>query len=70
MTKLMSGEKRVRRIRVRGGNFKFRAIRLCEGNYNWGSEGIAKKSKIVEVVYHPSNNELVRTKTLTKGAIV
>ncbi len=31
MTKLFSGLKRVRRIRVRGGNFKFRALRLHEG---------------------------------------
>ncbi|CAK86159.1 unnamed protein product (macronuclear) [Paramecium tetraurelia] len=70
MTKLVSGEKRVRRLRVRGGNFKFRALRLSEGNFSWASEGVAKKAKIVEVVYHPSNNELVRTKTLTRGAIV
>ncbi|CAK76241.1 unnamed protein product (macronuclear) [Paramecium tetraurelia] len=70
MTKLISGEKRVRRIRVRGGNFKFRALRLSEGNFSWGSQGVAKKAKIVEVVYHPSNNELVRTKTLTRGVIV
>ncbi|CAD8055388.1 unnamed protein product [Paramecium primaurelia] len=70
MTKLISGEKRVRRIRVRGGNFKFRALRLSEGNFSWASQGVAKKAKIVEVVYHPSNNELVRTKTLTRGVIV
>ncbi|CAK90640.1 unnamed protein product (macronuclear) [Paramecium tetraurelia] len=70
MTKLVSGEKRVRRLRVRGGNFKFRALRLSEGNFSWGSQGVAKKAKIVEVVYHPSNNELVRTKTLTRGVIV
>ncbi|CAD8051184.1 unnamed protein product [Paramecium sonneborni] len=70
MTKLVSGEKRVRRLRVRGGNFKFRALRLSEGNFSWGSQGVAKKAKIVEVVYHPSNNELVRTKTLTRGGIV
>jgi small subunit ribosomal protein S8e len=31
MTKLVSGEKRVRRIRVRGGNVKHRALRLSEG---------------------------------------
>ncbi|CAK62367.1 unnamed protein product (macronuclear) [Paramecium tetraurelia] len=70
MTKLVSGEKRVRRIRVRGGNLKFRALRLSDGNISWGSQGVAKKAKIVEVVYHPSNNELVRTKTLTRGVIV
>ena len=28
----------VRRVRVRGGNFKFRALRLDTGNFSWGSE--------------------------------
>lgn len=28
----------VRRVRVRGGNYKFRALRLDHGNYSWGSE--------------------------------
>jgi small subunit ribosomal protein S8e len=64
------GEKRVRRIRVRGGNYKFRALRINEGNINWASEGIAKKTKVLDVVYNASNNELVRTKTLVKNCIV
>jgi small subunit ribosomal protein S8e len=34
------GEKRVRHIRVRGGNSKFRALRLQEGNFNFASEGV------------------------------
>jgi len=29
------GKKLIRRIRVRGGNFKFRALRLDTGNYFW-----------------------------------
>jgi hypothetical protein len=37
MTKL--GEKRVHLVRSRGGNTKFRAIRLNEGNFSWGSCG-------------------------------
>ena len=64
------GDKRVRPLRVRGGNMKFRALRLNEGNFNWASEGIAKKTKIVDVIYNASNNELVRTKTLVKNCIV
>ena len=28
---------RVRSVRVRGGNRKFRALRLNEGNFSWGS---------------------------------
>lgn len=36
MTKL--GPKRVRPVRCRGGNVKFRAFRLDSGSYSWGSE--------------------------------
>ena len=64
------GEKRIRKLRVKGGNFKFRALRLNTGNFNWASEGIAIQSKILNVVYNASNNELVRTNTLVKNTIV
>ncbi|KAF2277683.1 ribosomal protein S8e [Westerdykella ornata] len=64
------GPKRIHLVRTRGGNRKFRALRLDSGNYSWGSEGIAKKTRVIAVVYHPSNNELVRTNTLTKSAVV
>jgi small subunit ribosomal protein S8e len=70
MTKLVPGQRRVRRIRVRGGNVKWRALRLDSGNFAWGSEGIARKSRILDVVYNASNNELVRTKTLVKNCVV
>lgn len=32
--------------------------------------GVAHKSRIIDVVYNATNNELVRTKTLTKNTIV
>ncbi|ORY86786.1 ribosomal protein, small subunit [Protomyces lactucae-debilis] len=64
------GPKRVHEVRVRGGNRKFRALRLDSGNFSWGSEAISRKCRIIQVVYHPSNNELVRTNSLTKSAIV
>lgn len=60
----------VRRVRVRGGNFKFRALRLDHGNFAWGSEAVARKTRILDVVYNASNNELVRTQTLVKSAVV
>jgi ribosomal protein eS8 len=69
MTKL-SSNKTVRRVRVRGGNFKFRALRLDTGNYSWGSEAVTRKVRILDVVYNSSNNELVRTQTLVKNAVV
>ncbi len=66
----LSDKPRVRPIRVRGGNYKFRALRLKEGNFNWASEAVTKKARILDVVYNASNNELVRTKTLVKNCIV
>lgn len=68
MTKL--GHPRVRPLRCRGGNYKFRALRIDTGNFSWGSEAIAKKTKILDVVYNATNNELVRTKTIVKNAVV
>merc|ERR1711871_1494488 len=68
MTKL--GAKRVRVVRGRGGNMKYRALRLDSGTYAWGSENCAKKVRILDVVYNATSNELVRTKTLLKNTIV
>jgi len=64
------GPQRIHTVRTRGGNKKYRALRLDSGNFSWGSEGIARKTRIIDVVYNASNNELVRTKTLTKSTIV
>lgn len=64
------GPKRIHDMRVRGGNIKPRALRLDSGNFAWGSENITAKSRILGVVYNASNNELVRTNTLVKSAII
>nr|XP_029121515.1 40S ribosomal protein S8 isoform X2 [Elaeis guineensis] len=66
----LSSNKTVRRVRVRGGNVKWRALRLDTGNYSWGSEAVTRKTRVLDVVYNASNNELVRTQTLVKSAIV
>lgn len=68
MTKI--GEKKVTPIRCRGGNLKFRALRLDAGNFSWGTEVCTRKVRVLDVTYNASNNELLRTKTLVKGAIV
>jgi len=68
MTKL--GAKDVHSVRTRGGNRKFRAMRLETGNFSWGSEVCTRKTRILDVVYNAVSNELVRTKTLVKNAIV
>merc|ERR1712224_163828 len=64
------GHKRVRSVRVRGGNLKYRALRLDAGNFSWASESITRKVRILNVVYNSTNNELVRTNTLVKSGIV
>ncbi|CAK0830194.1 unnamed protein product [Prorocentrum cordatum] len=64
------GSKRVRPVRGRGGNMKYRALRLDSGNFAWGTENSTKKVRVLDVVYNASSNELVRTKTLVKNAIV
>jgi small subunit ribosomal protein S8e len=68
MTKI--GDKNIHVVRCRGGNLKFRALRLESGNFSWGSETCTRKVRVLDVTYNASNNELVRTKTLVKGAIV
>lgn len=64
------GPKRIHLVRCRGGNIKHRAMRLETGSFSWGSEAVSRKTRILDVVYNASNNELVRTKTLVKSAIV
>eukprot|EP00034_Subulatomonas_tetraspora_P000812 GABW01001082.1.p1 GENE.GABW01001082.1~~GABW01001082.1.p1 ORF type:complete len:63 (-),score=36.86 GABW01001082.1:3-191(-) len=59
MTKL--APTRIHTVRTRGGNTKYRALRLDAGNFAWGTEGVARKVRILDVVYNASNNELVRT---------
>merc|ERR1711915_349250 len=68
MTKL--GPKRIHTVRTMGGNKKYRALRLDHGNFSWGSESVTRKTRIIDVIYNSSNNELVRTKTLVKSCIV
>jgi len=56
--------------RTRGGNTKYRALRLEAGNFSWGSEAVTRKTRILGVVYNASNNEFVRTNTLVKNSII
>ncbi|KAK0225950.1 ribosomal protein S8e/ribosomal biogenesis NSA2 [Armillaria fumosa] len=64
------GAKRIHTVRVRGGNLKYRALRLDGGNFAWASEQVTRKTRIIGVTYNASNNELVRTNTLVKSAII
>ncbi|XP_002738428.1 small ribosomal subunit protein eS8-like [Saccoglossus kowalevskii] len=64
------GPRRIHLVRARGGNMKYRALRVDQGNFSWGSESTTRKTRIIDVVYNASNNELVRTKTVVKNCIV
>ena len=60
----------MRPVRGRGNNLKWRALRIDAGNFSWGSEAITRKTRVLDVVYNATNNELVRTKTIVKNCIV
>jgi len=64
------GAKRVRPVRGRGAKYKFRALRIDTGIFSWGSEVVTRKTRVLDVVYNATNNELVRTKTIVKNCIV
>ena len=55
-------------MRCRGGNIKFRALRLSDGNFSWGSENVTRKARIVDVDTRRTMNWL-RTKTLVKSVV-
>ena len=44
----LSANTAVRKVRCRGGNQKFRALRLDAGNFSWGSEvrGVMRYARI------------------------
>ena len=44
------GAKRIHSVRTRGGNTKYRALRLDSGNFAWGSESVTQKTRIIGVV--------------------
>lgn len=68
MTRL--GARKVTTVRVRGGATKYRALRLDHGNFAWGTEHTTRKTRLLVVSYNAVSNELVRTNTLVKGAVV
>merc|ERR1712196_180940 len=59
----------LRPIRVRGGNIKYRALRLVYGNFAWCSEAIARKTRILNAyaTERMKRETLVETKALVKG---
>ena len=64
------GEKCVHPVRVRGGNIKMRALRLDHGTFAWPSENCTRKTRILNVTFHATSNDFVRTNTLARGSVV
>merc|ERR1719343_1020391 len=66
----LAADKFVKKIRVRGGNFKYRALKLNQGNFVWKSQNMSKSVRIQQVMYNAANNEFVRRNLLSKGTVV
>ncbi|EQB60136.1 40s ribosomal protein s8 [Vairimorpha apis BRL 01] len=87
------GEDKIVEKRARGGNKKYKALRIKSGEFtlpksklsdsnitensqtnnntsNNVSGCLTDKSDIIEVMYHPTNNDYVRTNTITKSSVV
>jgi SSU ribosomal protein S8E len=63
------GERKLKKIRAKGGNEKFRLLQDNEVNLVVG-KGIVKKAKLIDVVENPSDIKLSRKKVITKGTII
>jgi len=64
------GELRKKKIRVRGGNSKFRLYRIDFCNVTSPDTGKTEKCKIQDVNDNPANRNFARRKIITKGAII
>ncbi len=62
-------KKRVKEIRILGGNSKISLLAVKEINVT-DKNGKSHKSELVTVVENPANPNLVRRNIITKGAIV
>ena len=67
MTKI--GEKKLKTIRLRGGNQKQFILSVKEVNLT-DKQGKTKKTEIINVLENPANPNLVRRNVITKGAII
>merc|ERR1711918_253169 len=67
----------IKKIRTRGGNYKFRALRLNYGSFTWRNIGLSIRAKILSVAYNYTSLRFVfkfllqaKKKFLLKGTIV
>ena len=64
------GEKRVVKIRTRGGNVKLRTLAANFANVTDPATGKSQKTEIRGVVRNPANVDYQRRKVITKGAVL
>ena len=57
-------------VRVRGGNFKVKLLRVDEVNVYTPKSGKMKKAKLISVIENPANPHFAQRNIVTKGAIV
>ncbi len=70
LVEVKPGEKKVTRVRTRGGNFKIKAIRVKEANILNPKTKRYEKAEIISVKENKANPHFVRRNVITKGAII
>ncbi|MEE8168735.1 MAG: 30S ribosomal protein S8e [Candidatus Hydrothermarchaeales archaeon] len=70
LIKPVIGKKRVKKIRARGGDFKFRVLLAEEANVLVPKTKKCKRSKILSVVENTANPHFARRNIITKGAMI
>ena len=64
------GERKIRIVRVRGGNYKVKLVREMYANVYVPNEGKVVRAEIKRVVENPANPHYARRNVITKGAII
>ncbi len=64
------GDRRIKIVRVRGGNYKVKVLRDIYVNVYNPQSGKTEKAKIITVLENPSNPHFAQRNIITKGAIV
>ena len=64
------GERRVKKVRARGGNYKFKLLEEEYANVYDKNSKKFKKAKINSVIENTANKHYIRRNIITKGAII
>ncbi len=64
------GERKIKKVRVRGGNYKIKLFRDKFANVYVPKEGKVVRAEIKRVVENPAHVHYARRNVITKGAII